>query len=210
MRTLVLVGVLFVGLLATGIGLFILTGPSTPAVGRPIPESALPGGTAGSPPMVGLAANVDELVKALDLVRPARLAAAADFTVTLLDDRSFRLRDQRGKVVFINFWATWCPPCREEMPAMEKLWRKRKDGNFVMVAISLDADPAVVAPFVKKHGFTFPVALDPKQEAAGPYAVRALPSTFLIDRQGNLVALALGPRAWDGSASVALMDAMAR
>src|SRR5258708_39618958 len=81
----------------------------------------------------------------------------------------------RGKVVLVNFWATWCPPCLEEMPSLERLWRRHKDAGFVLVAISLDADSKKVPPFVSARKFSFPIALDPKMAVAEKYGVRALP-----------------------------------
>jgi peroxiredoxin len=126
------------------------------------------------------------------------------------DGLSFRLSEQRGKVVLVNFWATWCPPCLEEMPAMERLWRRHKDAGFVLVAISLDADPKKVPPFVSARKFSFPVALDPKMAVAEKYGVRALPSSFVIDRQGLMAGVALGPRSWDDSAAHGLVQAMLR
>jgi peroxiredoxin len=110
----------------------------------------------------------------------------------------------------INFWATWCPPCREEMPAMERLWQHHKDQGFVIVAVSLDADPAVVKPFLDQYKLTFPVALDPKMDLGNAYGVRALPSSFIVDSQGYLAALALGPRAWDNDASHSLVEGLLR
>src|SRR5207245_1780641 len=97
------------------------------------------------------------------------------------DGTTFRLLDYRGRVVFVNFWATWCPPCREEMPAMEKLYRQHKDEGFVLLAVSLDGDPEKVPPFLRNGRFTFPVGLDPKMDVANTYGVRALPSSFIVD-----------------------------
>lgn len=88
---------------------------------------------------------------------------------------------------------------------MERLWRGHKDRGLVMVAVALDVDPRVVAPFVTKHGFTFQVVTDPKMGVANAYGVRALPATVLVDRAGHLAALALGPRAWDNTAAHALI-----
>jgi peroxiredoxin len=87
------------------------------------------------------------------------------------------------------------------MPAMERLWREHKERGFVMVAVSLDADVKLVAPYVAEHRLTFPVALDSRLDVANAYGVRALPATFLVDARGNLAALALGPRAWDNNAA---------
>lgn len=154
--------------------------------------------------------TLDDAVKKLELIRPLRARAADDFSVAMLDGRTFRLSAQRGKVVFVNFWATWCPPCRAEMPAMERLYARHREAGFVMLAVSVDADPAVVKPFVTERRFSFWVGLDPKMEVASAYGVRALPSSFIIDREGKVTAMALGPRAWDSDASHSLVEAMAR
>jgi peroxiredoxin len=158
----------------------------------------------------GRVLTVADAAKELDLVRPSRQKFAEDFTLPLVEGKKFRLAAQRGKVVMINFWATWCPPCREEMPAMERLWQHHKDQGFVIVAVSLDADPAVVKPFVDRHTLTFPVALDPKMDLGNAYGVRALPSSFIVDTQGYLAALALGPRSWDNDASHSLVEGLLR
>lgn len=161
-------------------------------------------------PRKGRVLAVADAVKELDLIRPSRRKFAEDFMLPLVEGPKFRLADQRGKVVMINFWATWCPPCREEMPAMERLWRHQKDQGFVLVAVSLDADPAVVKPFVDQYKLTFPVALDPKMDLGNAYGIRALPSSFVVDRQGYLAALALGPRAWDNDAAHSLVEGLLR
>ena len=121
-----------------------------------------------------------------------------------------RLLDYRGQVVLINFWATWCPPCLEEMPAMERLYRQHRELGFTLVAVSVDADSKLVAPFVTAHKFTFPVALDPSMSMANTYGVRALPSTFIVARDGTLAALAIGPRHWDNDAAHSLIEGLAR
>ena len=152
----------------------------------------------------------DDAMKELDLIRPSRQKLAEDFALSTPQGRTFKLSEHRGKIVFVNFWATWCPPCREEMPAMEKLWLHYRERGFVVVAISVDRDPIVVPPFIKQGKFTFPVALDPKMQAATAYGVRALPSSFLVDRQGYMTALALGPRMWDGEAAYTVIEGMVR
>lgn len=154
--------------------------------------------------------SFDDAVKELDLIRPSRQKLAEDFSLPMTEGRTFKLSEYRGKTVFVNFWATWCPPCREEMPAMEKLWLHYRERGLVVVAISVDRDPIVVAPFVKQAKFTFPIVLDPKMQAATAYGVRALPSSFLVDRNGYMTALALGPRMWDGEAAYAVMEGMVR
>lgn len=180
--------------------------PATPA---PPPVRAQPSPTV-TEPRPGRPRAVDVAITELDLIRPARPKVAEDFTATLLGGQRFRLAEQRGKVVLVNFWATWCPPCREEMPSMERLWRRYRDRGFVLVAVSLDSDPTLVGPFVADHKLTFPVALDPQVEVANLYGVRALPASFVLDRTGTLVALALGPRTWDNDAAHSLVEGLTR
>ena len=145
----------------------------------------------------------------LDLIRPRQAALAPDFTVPQLGSGSVTLKDLRGSVVFLNFWATWCPPCKQEMPSMERLYRRHKDQGFTIVAISIDANGVDrVATFVNNLGLTFPIGLDSKLEVANRYTVRALPSSFLVDRNGKMVAVALGPRDWDGTAAHAIVESL--
>lgn len=153
---------------------------------------------------------IDAALRELDLVKPSRPKGAEDFTLPALGGGTFRLAEQRGKIVLVNFWATWCPPCLEEMPAMERLWQKHKAAGFLLVAVSVDTDPQKVVPFVTAHNLTFPIAFDTKMAVADKYGVRALPSSFILGREGDLAALALGPRHWDNKASHRLIEAMAR
>src|SRR5262245_44067804 len=141
---------------------------------------------------------------------PPQQRLADDFTLDTPQGGRFRLSEQRGKVVFINFWATWCPPCREEMPAMERLYTRYKKDGLVMLAVSVDGDPRAVTPFIEAHQFTFTVGLDPGMELANAYSVRGLPASFVVDRGGYLTALALGPRRWDDAAGRALVEGLTR
>jgi peroxiredoxin len=134
----------------------------------------------------------------LSLVRLAKPTRAPDFTVPSLAGGMLAVQEYRGTVVFLNFWATWCPPCKEEMPSMERLYRRFKGRGFTILAISLDTgNPGKVAAFVKALDLTFPIGLDLKGEVANRYAIRGLPGSFLIDRSGDIVAVAIGPRDWD-------------
>jgi peroxiredoxin len=168
------------------------------------------GGVSLAQPRAVRTLSAADAMKELDLIRPSRQKLAQDFSLPTPDGKTFKLSDHRGKLVFVNFWATWCVPCREEMPAMEQLWKRHKDQGFMMVAVSVDNDTGLVAPFVRKLGLTFPIALDSKMQAANPWGVRALPSSFIIDRKGYMTALALGPRAWDNDAAHALIDALVK
>ena len=128
---------------------------------------------------------------------PAVLFEAPDFTLSALSGASLGLAELRGKVVLLNFWATWCVPCRKEMPAIEALYRRYKDRGLEVLAVSLDKlSTTVVEAFVKEVGVTYRVALDPSWATARTYGVRGLPATFLIDRAGNVVMRELGERDW--------------
>jgi peroxiredoxin len=123
---------------------------------------------------------------------------AAAFKLTDLSGDPVSLADLRGKVVFLNIWATWCAPCREEMPSMEKLYQ-RLHGNksFVMLAVSQDTSSrAEVAAYVEKHGYHFDVLLDPKNSVAEAYKVTGVPETFIIDSGGRIVAHHSGAFDW--------------
>jgi peroxiredoxin len=207
-----LVFALFLVLAAIGVALYAAaTAPTSepvpPTASRPGVEPPRPASPAALRPD---GARVDVALKQLDLMKPARAKLADDFTLPMPAGDSFRLSAQRGKVVLVNFWATWCPPCLEEMPAMERLWRRHRDAGFVLIAISLDTDPKKVPPFVSARKFSFPVALDPKMTVAEKYGVRALPSSFVIDREGTVTGVALGPRSWDDAAAHGLVQAMLR
>ena len=108
-----------------------------------------------------------------------------------------RLADFRGRVVLLNFWATWCPPCIAEMPSMERLHQSLQERGLVVLAVSVDTEGvAKVTPFLQRLGLTFSVALDPHGAVSRKYGAADLPSSFLIDRQGRVVAAATGRRDW--------------
>jgi len=145
----------------------------------------------------------------LQLFRPKRQAMAPDFTVLGLRASLIRLRDFKGQVIVLNFWATWCPPCREEMPSMERLYRRFKSKGFTILALSIDSrGEEVVGPFVKSFGLTFPVGLDPKMTVAGEYRMAGLPTSILIDRGGTIAAVAAGPRHWDSPAAHQVVETL--
>lgn len=120
-----------------------------------------------------------------------------DFELEDLGGTLRRLSSFRGKVVFLNFWATWCGPCRIEMPSMQRLYDKLKDEGLEIVAVDLRESRRRVKKFVKKYKLTFPVLLDKSGEVGRIYGARAIPKTFLIDRNGYLFAGAAGAREWD-------------
>ena len=154
-------------------------------------------------------AAAEDPFKAMNLIRPPRPHVAREFSLKSTDGKAtIKLADYRGKVVFLNFWATWCPPCLEEMPAMQRVYERYRDRGLVVVAVSVDADGSGIEPFVKQRGLSFPIGQDPQMALAEQYGVRALPSSFLVDRKGNLAALAIGPREWDTMPSRAVLESL--
>ena len=122
---------------------------------------------------------------------------APGFSLPGLAGGSISLEHYRGSFVLLNFWATWCPPCLEEMPSMERLSRRLEEHRFAVLAVSLDEEgAAAVAPFIERLEVTFAVALDPASKVATLYGANELPTTFLIDPQGRVIAAAKGARDW--------------
>jgi peroxiredoxin len=117
-----------------------------------------------------------------------------------------RLSDFRGKIVFLNFWATWCPTCVVEMPSMEKLHRRFKDQDFAMIAVNMQESEAQVKSFFEKLQLSFTALLDANGEVAAGLAVNALPTTYFLDKEGRIMGMALGPREWDKQASIELFE----
>lgn len=111
---------------------------------------------------------------------------AADFTLKATSGKNLRLAEQRGDVVMINFWATWCGPCRQEMPLLEKLHGKYKDLGFTLLGINVEADPSGMAKYLKDVPVTFPILRDGENKVAKLYGVDGMPSTVIIDRNGTV------------------------
>ena len=143
-------------------------------------------------------------LKPFEVEYPAEAFIAPDFSLPSMSGGQLSLKDYRGKVVFINFWATWCATCKVEMPSMEKVYRKFKDQGLEMLTISVDKDQSLIQPFLKEYDLTFPVLLDPNSETAKKaYKTTGVPETFIVNKQGIIVHKAIGPRDW------ATNDAMA-
>jgi len=123
-----------------------------------------------------------------------------DFQLPSLAGGETALASYRGKVVVLNFWATWCPPCVAEMPSLERLHRTLGPEGLAVVTVSTDEDPEALREFVTRYGLTLPVLLDPGGEvASGSYRTTGYPETFVIDREGALVSHTLGPAEWDSA-----------
>ncbi len=135
--------------------------------------------------------------------------SAASFMLSGLEGETHALAQWQGKVVMLNFWATWCTPCRHEMPGMERLWQRYGDDGFVVVAVSVDEGMARrVAKFVEILALTYPILLDPDYAVGDLYQVSGLPYTVLIDREGQLLAEVVGQREWDSTEAFALIESL--
>jgi peroxiredoxin len=128
---------------------------------------------------------------------------APDFSLPVLQGGgTLSLESLRGQVVLLNFWATWCKPCEDEMPAMESLYQALRDRGFALIAVSVDGDRRAVEEFATRLGLSFPILLDPQKDVADAYQSYRFPESYLIDREGVLVARYIGPRDWDSPAYV--------
>lgn len=143
---------------------------------------------------------------------------APAFTLDRLEGGRASLAEYRGRVVMLNLWATWCAPCLQEMPSMQRVYERYRDQGLEILAVALDVQPGmrqpdgsvegVVSAFVERLGLTFPVLLDPRGATERLYAVDALPTTFLIDRDGRIRVREVGGRFWDREPHVDMIRAL--
>ena len=125
---------------------------------------------------------------------------APEIDLVDLDGQRHTLAQHRGKVLIVNFWATWCPPCREEMPSMERAWQVVKDDDIVLLAINVGESEDEVWAFTSNYPVTFPLLLDRGGEVIKRWQVQGLPTTYVVDPEGRLAYRAIGGRAWDDPA----------
>jgi thiol-disulfide isomerase/thioredoxin len=130
---------------------------------------------------------------------------AAPFELTALDGKVVKLSELTGKVVLVNFWATWCGPCKEEMPSLARLQMQLDPGQFALMTVTTDLQRQGIAQFLSQLGIQVPVLFDEDQEVSRSFMVRGLPTTIVIAQDGTLVGRAVGPRAWDSHEAVAAM-----
>ncbi len=138
---------------------------------------------------------------------PIKNKKAPGFCLENVKGERVELKNFKGKVVFINFWATWCGPCKEEMPSMEALYQKFKERGFVFLAISVDyEEKKKVKEYIDKHHYTFPVLIDSKCLTLDLYGVKGIPTTILIDKKGRMVGSAVGPRDWKHPEIISILN----
>lgn len=146
----------------------------------------------------------------LGVARPRTSQPAPDFVLKDINGQSVSLAQFKGKPVLLNFWATWCGPCREELPSMQRLHEAAKsNGGFQIIAISIDrSNMKKVNKYADNLNLTFPILIDPDREIRKAYFIRGLPTSYLIDAEGKLRGFVSGSRNWDSPASLELMKSL--
>jgi peroxiredoxin len=131
-----------------------------------------------------------------------------NFTLPLLSGGNAALSAYKGKVVILNFWATWCPPCRVEMPSMETLYRRFNDQGLEILAVDVGEDALTVQRFMRNYGYTFPILLDRDSRVSSIYGIEAIPTTYIIDREGKIISRIIGSIMWDTPQVITAFDAL--
>lgn len=155
-----------------------------------------------------VSAETSRLLRSAKIQVLNKPADAAEFTLPLLSEENAALSSHKGSVVILNFWATWCPPCRAEMPSMETFYQRYKDRGLEMLAVNLGETAAAVRPFIQKGGYTFPVMLDLERKIGGLYGIEAIPTTYIINREGKMIGRVVGSIHWDTQQIFAAFDAL--
>jgi peroxiredoxin len=149
---------------------------------------------------------LDRLFRGMGITRVPPTLVPGDIKLKGLKGAMVKVSDFRSKIVFLNFWAAWCPACRLEMPSMEKLHNRFRNKDFVMVAIDLEEPASTVRDFFKEFHLTFTALLDSDGEAASLFGVTSIPMTFILDKEGKIIGGAVGAMEWDNKESAALFE----
>ncbi|WP_299976728.1 TlpA disulfide reductase family protein [Desulfobacula sp.] len=149
---------------------------------------------------------LDKKFKSLGIIKLAGIAPPASHDLMDIDGNPAKLSDFQGKIVFLNFWTTWCPDCVDEMPDIEKLHQKIKSKEFIIIAVDLKESKKKVKKFIKKHTLTYKILLDKKGDMGRVFGIRSIPTTFILNRQGGLIGKAMGARNWDSRKSLDLFE----
>jgi thiol-disulfide isomerase/thioredoxin len=149
--------------------------------------------------------ELDRLFSDMGVIKSAN-ALPVEIRLMDMNGRPVRISDYRGKIVFLNFWTTWCFDCRIEMPHMEKLHQSFKDKEFAMVTINLQESPAQVKQFFKNFKLTFTALLDSDGVVGAHFRITSIPTSFILDREGIIIGKVMGPRKWGGKRAFALFE----
>ena len=140
---------------------------------------------------------------------PASPEPIGEVSFQSLGGGTVKLSELRGKVVLLNFWATWCPPCRAEMPALDELWKRDKGKAFVIVGVSVGEAPKTVKDFIGKQGYGYPIFVDPSGELGSMFGARSIPTTYVIDKAGAVIAGKVGGAEYDSPEAVSFFAQLA-
>ena len=139
-------------------------------------------------------------------LKPYKGKPLPDFSLMDLKGEKHSLSDYKGKVVLLNFWATWCPPCVKEMPSMQRLQDKYQSKDFEILAVNMGEDSTTIEIFLQKMTLNFPILLDSDGAILKQWKIFAFPTTFLVDREGNIAYALFGGLEWDSPEAVAVVD----
>jgi len=153
--------------------------------------------------------DIGEMYRLFSTMGVVKILPTEDPVVINLKDmngKNVSLSDFKGKIVFLNFWTTWCPTCRIEMPSMEKLYQTIKNKDFAMVTINLQESASQVKEFFKEFKLTFTALLDSTGKVGASFGIRAIPTTYILDKTGRIIGQVNGPREWDSKKAIALFE----
>lgn len=150
--------------------------------------------------------EIDRLFEDMLILKVPHVTDPVEITLKDINNKDVSLSDFRGKIVFLNFWTTWCPTCRIEMPSMERLNKKLKDRDFAMVTVNLQESAPRVKNFFKRFKLTFTALLDTTGEVGAMFSVYQIPTTYILDKTGHIIGKAVGPREWDRKKPIALFE----
>ncbi len=143
---------------------------------------------------------------------PKKTMEAPDFTTKDIHGKTVSLHSLKGKVVLLNLWATWCPPCQREMPSLETLYKKMKGKKFAILAVATPTPPREtkekIISFIKEHKYTFPVMIDETRSIYGMYGSGSIPTTWIIAPDGTIVGRLVGAREWDTDGIIAIFNSL--
>ena len=194
------------GIFLLGIGIYIVLGRP----GLTVPGRVQAAEYAGTSVPLKTEPDVKRILDELGIPAADPPIPMFDFSAEAPDGTAIRLSDLKGKALFLNFWATWCGPCRMEMPSMEALYRRFKDRGLEIIAVNVRENQRDVAAFMDKMSLSFPAALDSRGDIAAVYGIEAFPTTYLIDRNGGIVARLVGAINWDVPELDGLFEALTK
>jgi thiol-disulfide isomerase/thioredoxin len=161
-----------------------------------------------APPVSADEPALASLLKTLDLRGYTSRTAPPQFSGSTLDARPLSVTEHEGTVIVLNFWASWCLDCRSELPALERLQREFSSRGLAIIGVNARENKEAVRRYAKELGLTFPLVLDPDGKINALYGVIGLPTTFVVGRDGRVIAFAVGPRQWESAPARALIEAL--